>query len=256
MTSMPYMLGFLNGWKRCGEIYVDLLPKYYVTPRTLPIVKQDGKRDFYEINKPNTLAIDYDPKSLAVTVEPGVNFAVQKQMALKQIENLMRASEQFAAFMNERGLPILIKNTDFYGSDEVVKEAEDWIKDIEEQKKQMQGQPTPEQMQMQAQQQMLQFQQQQLEIEKMKIQNEKEIQELKAQVMLIKVQADDAVSNKEADIKLLDVMSRIEDADAQMAINQEKVDAENARSAVDMAINVASHHHQVKQDNKEAKKVK
>ena len=37
-TAMPYIVGCLQGFQRLAQIYVDLMPKYMVTPRTLPIL--------------------------------------------------------------------------------------------------------------------------------------------------------------------------------------------------------------------------
>jgi hypothetical protein len=56
------------------------------------------------------------------------------------------------------------------------------------------------------------------------------------------------------------VMASIQNADVDAAMKQEKVDAENARTAVEMATNISSHHldirkhdHEVKQSGKESK---
>ena len=36
-TAMPYIVGCLQGFQRAAEVYVSLVPKYFVTPRSLPI---------------------------------------------------------------------------------------------------------------------------------------------------------------------------------------------------------------------------
>jgi hypothetical protein len=43
-TAMPYIVGCLQGFQRLAQIYVDLMPKYMVTPRTIPIRDEEGKR--------------------------------------------------------------------------------------------------------------------------------------------------------------------------------------------------------------------
>jgi hypothetical protein len=245
-AAMPYTVGFIRGWNRCGEIYLDMLPKYYVTPRTIPIIKPDGKRDYYEINKPGNLQFDYDASALEVQVEAGVNFAVQKQVALKAMIQLMQASPQFAQFMNTEGLEVLLDNLDIRGIDNIKVMAAEWMKNqkqMQEQQAQAQAQQmTPEQM---AQQQMQLEQakiQQKAEEAQLKARTEMQTEEMKAQVDLTKISTDDAVKNKEIDIKFMEVMTKIQNADLDAALQQEKVEAENARSAVDMAINVSKHH--------------
>ena len=42
-------------------------------------------------------------------------------------------------------------------------------------------------------------------------------------------------------------MSKIQNADLEAGLRQEQVSAENARTAVDMAINVSKHHNELKE---------
>lgn len=233
-AAMPYTMGFIEGWNRCGQIYLDLLPKYFVTPRTIPIVLPNGKREFYEINRPGQVQFDYDTSALEVSVEAGVNFAVQKQLALKTIIALMQASEQFNAFMNEDGLEVLLDNIDIRGIDNLKYMAAQWMEQQKQQKAQaaqaQANQPTPDQL-VQAQ----------LQLEGDKIQQKREEAQLRAQTELAKSSADNAVENKEADIKFLEVMSKIQNADLDAALKQEQVDAENARTAVSMVTDLSKH---------------
>ena len=41
-TAMPYIVGCLQGFQRVAQIYVDLMPKYFTTPRTIPILDEEG----------------------------------------------------------------------------------------------------------------------------------------------------------------------------------------------------------------------
>lgn len=252
-AAMPYTMGFIAGWNRCAEVYVDLLPKYYVTPRTIPIIKRDGKHDYYEINKPGNVSFNYDASALEVKVETGVNFAVQKQMALKTIVSLMEVSEQFSAFMNQEGLEILLDNIDIRGIDTLKIKAAEWMqqqKELQQQQQEEQAnQPTPEElMQME-----VEAHQQEVQVQAMKVQSEAEASERKAEVELTKIATDDAIRNKELDIKFLEAMAKIQGAELDSILKQEKVDAENARTAVDMAISVAAHHHTVERSKEELK---
>jgi hypothetical protein len=233
-AAMPYTMGFIEGWARCGEIYLNLLPKYFVTPRTIPIMLPNGKRDFYEVNKDGNIKFDYDVSALEVSIEPGVNFAVQKQIALKTIEHLMNISERFKAFMEQNGLEVLLENIDIKGIDKLRFMAQKWMQEEQEQAQQAKEAAkdnlTPDQIA-----------KAQLQIEGQKVQNEKEQSQLEARVEMAKVSSTEAVKNKEADIKFLEVMSKVQGADLDRALQQEKVDAEKSRTAVDMATTLSSH---------------
>ena len=250
-TAMPYTNGFIDGWNRLGEIYLDLLPKCYITPRTIPIIKEDGKRDYVEINGEGQPQLNYDPKALKVTVEAGVNFEVQKQIALTTIEKLMTVSEQFAAFMNQKGLPILLDNIDIRGIDILKVMSEEWTKEQEQMQKQQQQKeanlPSPQELAVMQVQNEANKTQVEAQVQMAKIAQQAKEVDTKAQVELIKISADDAVKSKQSDIDLLEVMAKIEGESVQLALDQEKVDAENTRSAVDMAISVSAHRNELNQ---------
>jgi hypothetical protein len=235
-AAMPYTMGFIEGWARCAEFYLDILPKYYVTQRTIPIVLPNGKRDYYEINKRDGtgLKFDYDVSALEVNIKPGVNYEVQKQIALKTIESLMSVSESFKEFMNQNGLEVLLDNIDIRGIDKLKYMVQEWM----EQQKQIAQQQQAKNANQPTQEQLAEAQ---LKVEADQVQAEREGNQLKAQVEMAKSAAANAVKNKEADIKFLEVMSTIQDQDLDRALEQEKLDAENARTSIEMATNVSKH---------------
>lgn len=49
-NSSPYLINHIKSMTRVAEIIVDLIPKFYVTPRSIPIRGSDGKRDYVLIN--------------------------------------------------------------------------------------------------------------------------------------------------------------------------------------------------------------
>lgn len=241
-AAMPYTVGFMKGLNRVCQIILDLIPKYYVTPRSLPVVHPDGKRSYQVINKMGNPFMDYDPMSLEVKVEAGVNFAVQKQISLETIIKLMQTSESFANYINTEGLTILLDNIEIRGIEGLRQGAAAYMQQIKQQQEQA------KQMAMQEAQQQLdpkQVMAMQAQAEMMKVQQKADARQQETQVQLAKIASDDAVKNKEADIEYLKVMSQIENADVDNAIKQEKLDAENARTAVNMAIDMSKHHHEV-----------
>lgn len=236
-AAMPYTMGFIEGWARCGEIYLNLLPKYFVTPRSIPIVLPNGKRDFYKINdkkNPQGIKFDYDVAALEVTIQPGVNYEVQKQISLKTITALMNISDSFKEFMNQNGLEVLLDNIDIRGIEKLRYLVQEWMTQQKEAAAKAQeanaNQPTPEQIAAKS-----------VEVQAQQVEAERQSSQLKSQVEMQKIAANSAVQNKEADIKFLEVMSQIQDADLDRALDQERLDAENARTAIDMATKMGKH---------------
>src|SRR5690606_1889099 len=68
-ASVPYIVGYIKGLNRVAQIIIDLIPKYYRTPRSLPILLPNGKREYMEINKKGSLYMNYDANNLQVKVE-------------------------------------------------------------------------------------------------------------------------------------------------------------------------------------------
>lgn len=243
-AAMPYTVGFMKGLNRVCQIILDLIPKYYVTPRSLPIVQPDGKRSYQVINKIGNPYMHFDPMSLEVKVEAGVNFEVQKQISLETIIQLMQTSETFKGLIETKGLGILLDNIDIRGIEGLRQQASEYMQEQQQKAAQM------EQMAMQQAQQQIdpkQVMAMQAQAEMAKVEQKREARMQETQVQLTKIATDDAVKNKEADIEFLKVMAQIEGASTDQALKQEKLDAENARTAVEMAVNVSQHHHEVEQ---------
>jgi len=251
-ASVPYVVGFIKGLNRVAQLYVDLIPKYYRTPRSLPVLLPNGKREYIEINKKGTLYMNFDPNSLQVKIETGVNFAMQKEIALQTIISLSQASPVFAEFFNQYGLNSLLDNIDIRGIDELKLKAEDYQEKLQKQSEQQQ--------QMQSQQMQVQSQQQQMAMQ----QAQKQLQSpTREQVELIKLQETSkkdsalvAVQEQNAETKFLEVMNSISNADVQNELKAAQVHAEETRSVVDMAISVSSHHNDLKLSKKESDSAK
>ena len=142
-AAMPYVVSFLQSLNQVAQIIVDLIPKYYVTPRTLPITLPDGKRNYALINQQGGIVLKYRCEQLEVCVSAGVNFAIQKSRALQQIIALMQASPLFAQFINTEGLPILLDNLEIRGIDQLKSQTETFVQQIKTQQQQQTNQPNP-----------------------------------------------------------------------------------------------------------------
>ena len=233
-AGMPYLMGFVKGQNRVAQIILDLIPKFYVTPRSIPIMKADGKRDYQIINQsddPNSVDMKYDPNGLQVKVEAGVSAGVQKQVALDQIIRMMQASEIFAQFINTEGLETIIDNLDIKGADAMKAQAAQYMQQLKEQQAQAAQQGDP---MIKAQQEQVQAYHQ---VEMAKV----EQQAAKAEGELA-VQAAKVANEKNlAEIKYLEVMAKLEAENKKINMEENRIDSENSRAAVETAMDMAKH---------------
>lgn len=241
-AAVPYIMGYLKGLNRVATIIVDLIPKYYRTPRSLPLMLPSGEKTYTIINKQGTLYMNYDPNSLEVKVEAGASFAMQKELALQTIINLMQASPTFAQFINQEGLGLLLDNLDIRGIDQMKAKAAQFEMKVKQQEQQMQ------QMQMQQAQQASQGSQtmQQLAIAKA----QKELQSpAKEQIEMLKVQhgmkmdeAELQLREQEIQDEFIGQVSAIRNDQVTEQLNRAKIDAENTRSSIEAVIALDKHH--------------
>lgn len=236
-AAVPYIVGFIKGINRAAEIITDLIPKYYRTPRSLPILKANGKREYVEINNksnPDSLYMDYDSNALDIKVEVGTNFAVQKEVALQTILGLMGSSEIFAQFINQHGLQILLDNIDIRGIEELQEKAAEFEKMLSEQAATAQ-----------------QLQQKQQQVQDMLLEKQlsnptkEEVEIMKLKEKAATDAANTQLKEREVETEFLRLLSQIRSEQISNEITMAKVDAENARTAAEMQLDVARHIHEV-----------
>ncbi len=231
-ASVPYIVGYIKGLNRIGEIIIDLVPKYYRTPRSLPILLPNGKRSYEIVNKKGSLFMNYDPSSLQVKVETGVNFAIQKEVALQTIVRLMQASPLFAQFINTHGLSLLLDNIEIRGIDALKAKAEEF--------EQQMAQQNQMQMQSAQQQQGVQSQLQQMQLAKA----QKELQsptatQLKMMELAQKGDIDMGtlqVKEKDSETKFIQMLANVRNADIEAEVKLAETEAENIRSNVELMV--------------------
>jgi hypothetical protein len=137
-TAMPYIVGCLQGFQRVAQIYVDLMPKYFTTPRTLPILDEEGKRHFVRINSPDGMPMDFDTNALNVSLKAGASFQVQKSRTIMMVKEIMGMSPLVAQFMAEKGLNFILDNMEGKGIEELKSLINEWVQQYEQEKKQAQ----------------------------------------------------------------------------------------------------------------------
>jgi len=238
-ASMPYIIGYIKGLNRVAQLVIDLIPKYYRTPRTLPIMLPDGKRSHIEINKKGSLYMNYDPNSLEVKVEVGVNFAMQKEIALNTMIAMTRASPLFAEFIGQQGLQLWLDNIDIRGIEGLKEKA------VQFEKQQMQKAQQAQMQEMQMQQAQIQQMQQQAQIEQQKAQLEMQqfqrtmqsptIEELGLMSIQEKAKLDAAnvaIKERDSETKFVEAMAKIELQGLELDQKAAQQDAETAREVI------------------------
>lgn len=155
-TAMPYMFNYLSGLTQIFRIIVDIIPKYYITPRSIPVIDSDGRRAYNMINVPNGVQIAnkygvplYDASSLSVGIETGVNFDIEKQKSVDIITQLSQAYPSFGQFINQSGIGFLLKQVDMNGIDELRDLYSQTQEQMQQQQASAQQQPNPAMMDLQ-----------------------------------------------------------------------------------------------------------
>lgn len=198
-ASMPYIVGVMNGLQRAAEIYVDLLPKYYITPRTIPMLDEEGNRYYLRINEEQQPTFNYDDNALKVVVEAGASFQVQKSRTIMMVKEMMGMSPLFAQFIAEKGLNFVLDNMEGRGIEQLKRMVDEWV---QEQQAKQQAQ---QQMMMQNNPQMLKAQtdQQKLMLEAQKMQEELQLEREKLAAQQAKLHADLAIAKNRNATELL-----------------------------------------------------
>lgn len=143
-AAMPYVVGYLQGYQRAAQIYVDLLPKYYKTPRTIPVMDEEGKKSYVKINGEDGVNMFYDANALNVLVKAGASFQVQKSRTIMMLKEMMGMSELFARFIAEKGLNFVLDNMEGKGIEQLKQMVDTWTQELEQQKQMAQQQQQAE----------------------------------------------------------------------------------------------------------------
>lgn len=242
-SAMPYVVNFLKGMQSIANLILDLIPKVYVTPRTIPVLSVDGKKSYVSINQQGGMKFDYDKDAIQVKVEAGVNFNVQQQKALNQIIALMNASPIFGQFINAKGLNVLLDNVEIRGVDQLRLMAEQFMQEMQ------QAQAAAAQQQKQDPNILFaqvesQKNQQRAQIEMMKLEQQKQKQEIDAQLEAANLE----LEKKKSQIELLRTLSEVQLNKVAAQVQVTKADTERATKAAEIALKASEHTNNVMKD--------
>lgn len=223
-AALPYLMGFNNGLTRMAEIVVDLIPKYYRTPRTMPVIRPDGKHDYEMVNDENTnsVMLDYDPKNLQIKVEMGTSSEMQKQVAIDTMERLSQSIPIVGEFVGTMGLPVILDNLNIRGIDH--------LKELSTQFLQMKQQQAEAASQQPSEVEILANTEKEIEMTRIEQQREK------AQLEAANKSAQLAIEREKVDLQFLELMSKVKQSEVKSAIEAEKLASQQSKDSVELAI--------------------
>jgi len=232
-AAMPYVTNYLLGLQAIADLILDLIPKVYKTPRTLPIITEDGKKDYVVINAEGGVRLDYDRNALKVEVVAGPSFMAQQDKALRYIDMLMKSSPMFQQFMAEKGLPVLLDNMEFRGIDLLKEEVAAFVEEFKVKQSKAQQQPNPEMVKMEIAKQQLAAKQQSDMMEARIKAAELDLERQKLQLNAAQL----AVDTQEIQINA--------------QLDREKYHSEDMRKAAEMVMKAEAHSHKISKEQKE-----
>lgn len=177
-AAKPYLMNYMTALNQTANVILNLIPKYYTMPRSIPTIDKDGNKQFADINTDQSNHMSYNPYSMEITVEAGPNYKIEKNKNMQMLSQAAQAFPAFAQFINAKGLTAIVKNIDVEGMDDLVEEAADYQKQVEQQQQQAQQQAqqqgNPEMMIAQLKQQELQLKAKNQQLEQQRIQLEQQ----------------------------------------------------------------------------------
>lgn len=238
-VSYPWKKAYEDILNWIGMQLVDLIPKVFKTPTTIPIITRDGKREFAQLNyvdNPDSVFMNFNPKDFNIKIVAGANAEILKQIGMNQMMEMSRTYPSFMKFIDQECLPQLVENLDIKNKGSWVIKSQEWV---EEQKKMqmMQSQNAP-----------MDPVKAQMQIEQAKIAQKQQEMQVNAAVQGERVKLD----NRKVDMELIKTLSSVNTDKANQMIAKQKANSENVRSAVDLATKLAAHKSDVRQYHHQA----
>jgi hypothetical protein len=224
-AAMPYVVGFMQGLQRTSQLYVDLLPKYYTTQKTMPVMDEEGRRNFIRINQQDGIDMDFDTDVLNVVVKAGASFQVQKSRTINMVKEVMQMSPEFANFIGTKGINFILDNVEGRGVEQLKTMVDEWKQEQEQMKQQamqqqqqeamnnpamMKNQVDMQKLAMEAKKNEAQFavDMEKVAMEKLKVEASVHMNETNASVGLVKAATEKARAMADVEIKKLDTSHR------------------------------------------------
>lgn len=251
-SAMPYVVNFLAALTQCSRIALDIMPDIYFNSRTIPVINKERKKVYQGINGhgQNSINFDFDPDHININIEAGVNFEVQKNRSVTLMGALAQQFVSMQQLINTKGLPILLDNLNFRGSDQL-KDLADQMLQEQQQAQAQQGQaPNPgqiEAMKMQVAQQELQLKQQELQMKAQQMQQQAQHQATQSAIGMQKLRADqqkdvlDFVANQQDNQVQLDKNA------TERAVHAHKIIGDHVDRVHSQTMDILKHNNEMKE---------
>lgn len=239
-AAMPYVVSFMRGLQSAAQAAVDLIPLYYRTPRTIPVIDAEGNKSYVKINQQGGVSMDYEHDAIQVNVEAGVSFGVQQDRALQQMTAIMHASPILGEFFAEECGDLMLDNVKARNVETMRERYQSW----------MQKRMQMKQQAMQAQSQAPKMEQQALQIAAQQVQSDNQIGMAKVQVQAQDTQSKNALKAEEIaidreknQIELAKILSEMRVEEEKLGIMQQSADDNRVTTVIDAAIKQSEHTH-------------
>lgn len=246
-AAMPYVVSFLRGLQSAAQSILELIPLYYTTPMTIPIMDAQGKRSYVKINQEGGVSFDYDKDAIQVRVEAGASFGVQQSRALNQIIALMNSSEMFAKFVNEVGLGIILDNVEIRGITQLRVMADEWMMQQQEmamqQAQQQQMMAEAEASKPNLEQMALDIAARQVEAETLAAQEKIDLEQRKLRTSTLLDIGQLRLDQQKAQTDLLQVLAKKEESDEKHRIQRTKDEVAAIAKATEFALKTVEMDH-------------
>lgn len=228
-AAKPYIDNYLFAMDQACKSIVDLMPKYYTTLRTIPLVNSEGKRSSKVINdsvNDPMFKIEYEANQLQVQVHMDQNFEVQQARFIDTAAKLMKISPPLNEFFSTDGVPLILDNIT--------------MKDVAKVKEQF-GVFMQKKQQEQKQQQQTQMQMNPAIIQKQIAEMKNQSDEKDRQIELTKAFLEKQIEDRKAETADAVSQAKVLEGQGKLIIAAMQADAENQRSQVEAAIQMDKH---------------
>lgn len=117
-TNMPYIINFLPSLAQLGTIAIDLMTKYHIYPRQIPVLDKEGRQKSVQINENGKRTFNFHPSTLSISLKAGMNFQAQQEKGLQMLMLLSESFPEIESIVNSPpGTVVLFENLSFHGSD-------------------------------------------------------------------------------------------------------------------------------------------
>jgi hypothetical protein len=236
-VAYPWKKAYEDILNWIGMQLVDLIPKVFKTPTTIPIISRDGQRSFAQLNhvgNPDSVFMNFNPKDFNIKISAGANSEILKQVGMNQMMELSHTFPTFNKFIDQKCLPDIIENID-------IKNKGSWVikyQEFVDQQKEAQAhaaQNVPMDP-VKAQLQIAQMEQQsKMQIASMQEQSKDKDRQLEA----AKISGDLQNDNRKTDMTLIQTISKVKESEVSAAVRQQEADAKNIHSAVSLVKSLA-----------------